>query len=93
MTKIMRTKSLLPLLIAWNVFFAAFDSALAQTWIKTLAPNKNWAGVVSSADGNKLVAVANGGGVYISASTGMFWEFFIGQDKGLILQSGRRYRS
>jgi hypothetical protein len=27
------------------------------------------------------------------ASSGMFWEFFIGRDKGLIPRSGRRYRS
>ena len=25
-------------------------------------------------------------------SSGMFWEFFIGRDKGLIPRSGRRYR-
>jgi hypothetical protein len=29
----------------------------------------------------------------ISASSGMFWEFFIERDKGPILRSGRRYRS
>jgi hypothetical protein len=25
-------------------------------------------------------------------SSGMFWEFFIGRDKGLIPRSGKRYR-
>jgi hypothetical protein len=30
---------------------------------------------------------------YFFASSGMFWEFFIGRDKGLILRSGRKYRS
>jgi DNA-binding NtrC family response regulator len=29
----------------------------------------------------------------LNASSGMFWEFFIGRDKGLIPRSGRRYRS
>jgi hypothetical protein len=27
-----------------------------------------------------------------SGSSGMFWEFFIGRDKGLIPRSGKRYR-
>jgi adenine-specific DNA-methyltransferase len=32
------------------------------------------------------------GAVKIKGSSGMFWEFFIGRDKGLIPRSGRRYR-
>lgn len=33
----------------------------AQTWVKTTAPVTNWTSIASSADGSKLVAVANGG--------------------------------
>jgi len=33
------------------------------------APGANWSSVVCSADGNQLVAVVNGGGIYKSQST------------------------
>jgi hypothetical protein len=40
-----------------------------MTWIATGAPITNWSSVASSADGSKLVAVANGGGIWTSQST------------------------
>ena len=36
----------------------------AQTWTQTSAPVTNWTCVASSADGCRLVAVVNGGGIY-----------------------------
>lgn len=39
------------------------------TWTSNNAPSKTWTSVCSSADGNKLVAVANDGGIYTSQTT------------------------
>jgi hypothetical protein len=50
-------------------WFTAVNLAFAQTWTLTSASNNYWQGVVSSADGVKLVAVANGGGIYTSTNT------------------------
>jgi hypothetical protein len=44
--------------------------------------------VLNDYDGDTL----HGIGAYKNGSSGMFWEFFIGRDKGLIPRSGRRYR-
>jgi hypothetical protein len=50
------------------------DSALAQTWTQTSAPELNWHDVAMSADGNKLVAVACcGGPIFISTNSGVTW--------------------
>jgi hypothetical protein len=50
------------------------SSATAQVWTKTSAPNKNWAAVTSSADGNKLAAAfQSGGGIYTSTNAGATW--------------------
>ena len=40
-----------------------------MTWISNDAPSTNWAAVASSADGNKLVAVTVGGGIYTLQTT------------------------
>jgi hypothetical protein len=42
-------------------------------WVQTCAPSENWNAVASSADGNKLVAVAYGGGIYTSGNAGRTW--------------------
>jgi hypothetical protein len=52
----------------------------AQTWIQTIAPNENWQSIASSADGTKLVAVADNnpastgnGVIYTSTNSGSTW--------------------
>lgn len=37
------------------------------------APNRNWAGTASSASGNRIAAIANPGGIYLSADGGASW--------------------
>ena len=49
------------------------NCALAQTWAPSDAPVESWSGIASSADGTKLVAVADGGGIYTSADSGNTW--------------------
>ena len=49
-----------------------------STWTQTSAPTTNrWAGLASSADGTKLVAVStgaiNGGSIYVSTNSGETW--------------------
>jgi hypothetical protein len=39
------------------------------SWVSNSAPITNWSDVVSSADGSKLVASVNGGGIWLSQST------------------------
>jgi len=50
------------------------ESALAQTWTTTTAPIANWVSVASSADGNRLAALIQGGeAAYISTNAGTTW--------------------
>jgi len=51
----------------------SFASVLAQTWTQTSAPINNWNSVASSADGSKLAAAVNGGGIWSSADSGNTW--------------------
>ncbi len=44
--------------------FTSFDSG--SNWVSNSAPSAQWTSVASSADGDKLAAVVEGGGVYIS---------------------------
>ena len=75
------------LLVALTTLLTA-NLALAQTWIQTSAPaDTNWISIASSADGSKLVAVANGGiynivgilygtlpgPIYTSTNSGLTW--------------------
>jgi photosystem II stability/assembly factor-like uncharacterized protein len=46
---------------------------MAQTWIKTGAPDLGWSAIASSADGNKLVATALGP-IYTSTNAGVSWN-------------------
>jgi photosystem II stability/assembly factor-like uncharacterized protein len=48
-------------------------SRFAQTWTQTSAPSNYWSYVASSADGSKLAAVADDGGIYISTNSGTTW--------------------
>jgi len=66
-------KLLSAFIVSINVF-GIFDSAFAQAWMKSNAPNKNWTGLASSEDGRQLVAVAYGGGIYISKNFGVSWS-------------------
>src|SRR5262249_54829721 len=53
----------------------------AQGWMTTTAPNTNWFGITSSADGTTLMAAVNkypyqsgnGGPIYISTNSGASW--------------------
>lgn len=50
------------------------NSVSAQTWTQTSAPNTNWVSIASSADGQKLVAAVQNGGLYISTNSGTTWS-------------------
>jgi len=55
---------------------SAIHPGSAQSWTKTSAPVLSWTAVASSADGTKLVAVANDlptGAVYLSTNSGATW--------------------
>jgi len=63
-----------------SVFIAAFpimvafaNSAHAQSWVQTSAPTNLWYCVASSADGSKVVALANPGAIYVSLDCGTNW--------------------
>ncbi len=51
------------------------DSMFAQTWMQTGAPTNGWSAIACSADGNKLVALANrlNPRGYTSTNSGMTW--------------------
>jgi tetratricopeptide (TPR) repeat protein len=49
-------------------------------------------GITKKAKGDLDGALADYNSALKIGSSGMFWEFFIGRDKGLIPRSGRRYR-
>jgi hypothetical protein len=59
------------LLVVLTVLLTA-NFAFAQTWMQTGAPGENWIGIVSSADGSKLVAGAVGG-IFCSTNAGLTW--------------------
>jgi hypothetical protein len=50
-----------------GTIYTSTDSG--TTWSATDAPSNYWASVASSADGNKLVAVVSGGGIYTWQNT------------------------
>ena len=61
------------ILLSALIAVIAAGSAFAQNWTQTSAPIMNWNSVASSSDGNKLVAVVNGGGIWASANSGTNW--------------------
>src|SRR5271154_643993 len=66
-------KTLLPAAIILCGLSAAINSSFAQTWIQqTNAPSENWVSIASSADGSKLVAVANNF-ICTSTNSGTIW--------------------
>jgi len=44
------------------------------SWFTNNAPSEEWSSVASSADGSKLVAVANNGPIYSSTNSGVSWQ-------------------
>src|SRR6185503_7225576 len=58
-------------LLAIAIHFSA--PVFAQPWIQTSAPITNWSSVACSADGTKLVATVDGGGIYTSPDFGIAW--------------------
>ena len=69
----MKKQSLLLLVGAFGCLFTAVYPLSAQTWTQTSAPTNAWSSVASSADGSKLVAAVNGGGIYTSTDSGATW--------------------
>jgi hypothetical protein len=47
--------------------------AAGSRWIESDAPSTNWSGIASSADGARLAATVNRGGIYISTNSGLTW--------------------
>ena len=62
--------------------YLATNFSSAQTWIQTSAPTNSWRSVASSADGTRLVAVADStagipagpGAIYLSTNSGVTWN-------------------
>jgi hypothetical protein len=48
-------------------------AVFAQGWTPTSAPTKNWQAIAMSADGSKLVAAVNAGGIFTSTNFGATW--------------------
>lgn len=65
-------KSVILAVAALGGMFAFVNSAFAQTWTKTSAPQVGWTSIASSADGTKLVAVG-GYGICTSPDSGATW--------------------
>src|SRR5262245_46707196 len=60
--------------LAWLVgLLSVAECALGQVWTETSAPTTNWAALACSADGGKLVAAVDGGGIYVSQDFGATW--------------------
>ena len=60
----------------WRLVLAAFlfpNIISAQVWTQTSAPTNNWQSIACSADGSKLVAAVDGGGIYTSTNFGGNW--------------------
>src|SRR6266850_221513 len=62
------------LLLGGCATFSSLDSGSAQIWTRTSAPGINWRSVACSADGKKMVAVVQNGGIYTSADSGTTWN-------------------
>jgi hypothetical protein len=52
----------------------AVPLSFAQTWTPTSAPGESWFSVVSSADGTRLIAAFQTGGIYTSTNSGATWQ-------------------
>ena len=61
------TAALLPIIAFANI-------SSAQVLTQTSAPTEEWTGIACSTNGNIVVAVATGGGIYISKNHGWTWQ-------------------
>jgi photosystem II stability/assembly factor-like uncharacterized protein len=61
-------------LIALSGWLGILDPAIAEDSLKAGATDDDWTGVASSANGHRLVAVANSGAIYISRNSGRTWS-------------------
>ena len=66
-------RNTIAVLVCAAFVFVQFNFASAQSWTKTIAPEKFWFGVACSAGGNKLVAANNIGPVNSSIDFGATW--------------------
>lgn len=63
----------------------SIESSIAQNWTVTTAPSATWVSLASSADGNQLAALVQGGeAVYISTNAGATWTLSSPQNGGVI---------
>ena len=70
---------------ALGCFFLLTEPAFAQIWTVTTAPVANWVSVASSADGNRLAALVQGGeAVYISTNAGADWTLSSPSNGGVL---------
>jgi hypothetical protein len=69
----MKTKIAMLMAAAFCGWFTAVNSTSAQTWTQTSAPTNDWSSIASSADGTKLVAGIDKGGIYTSTNSGSTW--------------------
>ncbi len=59
---------------ALSCIFLSTERSVAQNWTVTTAPSANWVSLASSADGNTLAALVEGGEeVYMSTNAGGLW--------------------
>ncbi len=66
-------------------FSLSTERSVAQTWTVTTAPSANWVSLASSADGNTLAALVQGGeAVYISTNAGGSWTLSSPANGGVI---------
>jgi hypothetical protein len=64
------------------------EPSFAQNWTVTTAPSANWVSLASSADGNQLAALTQGGeAVYISTNAGANWTLSSPQNGGVVRAS------
>ena len=64
--------------IGGNLVFTALglvyiSTNSGATWVSNNVPNNTWQSVASSADGTKLVAIPQGGGIYTTTNSGAAW--------------------
>ena len=65
---------ILRMVAALSYLSLSIEPSVAQTWTVTTAPSANWVSVASSADGNTLAALVQGGeAVYTSTNAGATW--------------------
>ena len=61
------------LLLVVSVASLTAGSVVAQTWTQTSAPSNTWNSIACSAGGNRLVAAAYHGGIWVSTDSGSTW--------------------